>query len=202
MIPYGPAWGCKGLSITQSVPTSLYELGQNNPGSNCKPASPIIIDAYGEGFHLTDVAHGVLFHESLKLPAVHLSWTDPKYRNGWLALPHDGSVRALSDLFGDFTAQPPSNDPNGFRALGVYDDNHDDVIDAQDAIYEQLRIWIDDNHDGVSQPGELHTLAELGSCRSRSKTIFLGRRTSTAISSGTSLQSRMKPARRITASMA
>lgn len=70
-------------------------------------------------------------------------------------------MRALSDLFGNFTPQPPSEHLNGYAALAVYDLNHDGVIDAQDPIYTSLRIWIDSNHDGVSQPEELHTLAEL-----------------------------------------
>jgi hypothetical protein len=36
------------------------------------------------------------------------------------------------------------------------------MIDPHDSVYEHLRIWIDANHDGISQPHELHTLRELG----------------------------------------
>ena len=123
--------------------------------------SPIIIDAQGEGFHLTSAADGVLFRERPEDAPIQLSWTDPGYHNGWLALPHDGQVRALSDLFGNFTPQPPSDHPNGYAALALYDLNRDGVIDMRDPIYTSLRIWIDANHDGVSQSEELHTLAEL-----------------------------------------
>lgn len=36
------------------------------------------------------------------------------------------------------------------------------MVDEQDLIFKDLRLWQDTNHDGVSQPGELHTLKELG----------------------------------------
>ena len=36
------------------------------------------------------------------------------------------------------------------------------MIDPGDAIFASLCLWIDANHDGVSQPEELHTLPELG----------------------------------------
>lgn len=90
-----------------------------------------------------------------------MAWPDASHANGWLALPHNGQVMALSELFGNFTPQPPSEQPNGFLALAVYDLNHDGVIDARDSVYSRLRVWIDTNHDGISQPEELHTLPEL-----------------------------------------
>lgn len=89
------------------------------------PSTPIVIDTTGEGFHLTDAAHGVWFRKTPVGVPVLMAWTDPAYHNGWLALPRDGKVEALSDLFGNFTPQPPSPNPNGYLALGQYDLNHD-----------------------------------------------------------------------------
>lgn len=54
---------------------------------------------------------------------------------------------------------------NGYEALAAEDGNGDKVIDANDAVYSQLRIWKDANQDGVSQAGELQTLADLGIAR-------------------------------------
>lgn len=59
---------------------------------------------------------------------------------------------------GDATDQPPSNQPNGFIALAVFDDNNDRWINEDDEVYRRLLLWVDSNHDGVSQRSELHRL--------------------------------------------
>ncbi len=98
-----------------------------------------------------------------------MSWTAQKWRNGWLVLDRnaDGLISDLSELFGNMTPQPADGPQNGYHALAVFDDpatggNGNDFIDPGDSVYSHLRVWIDSNHDGVSDPGELHTLQELG----------------------------------------
>jgi hypothetical protein len=100
---------------------------------------------------------------------VQVSWTDPRWHNGWLVLDRNGNgkIDDFTELFGNFTFQPTSRNPNGFAALAVFDQpssggNGNGRIDPGDAVFDRLRLWIDSDHDGVSEPGELHTLREVG----------------------------------------
>lgn len=58
--------------------------------------------------------------------------------------------------------------PNGYEALAALDDNGDGVLIG--AELRGLAIWNDGNGDGVSDPGEVNPVEDLGieviSCRS------------------------------------
>jgi hypothetical protein len=144
------------------------DLGFGTAGDNADGCSPIILDIDGKGFNLTSAAGGVLFDIAGTGHPIQMGWTAPGANNAFLALPGaDGLVHNGKQLFGNFTPQPPSKNPNGFAALAVYDlpangGNGDGVIDSRDAIFSSLRLWMDANHDGICQPEELHTLPSLG----------------------------------------
>ena len=133
--------------------------------------SPILIDVPG-GFELTDAEHGVRFDlNSIEGPD-RMSWTSPTSTAAWLVLDRnrDGGINNGKELFGNFTFQTASAigaEPNGFLALAEWDKpenggNADEAITESDDVFRKLRLWRDSNHNGLSDPGELHGLWEYG----------------------------------------
>jgi hypothetical protein len=151
-----------------------FHLGYFDPETcTCQDfSSPILVDTLGDGFALTDASHGVSFDLDSDGAPENISWTAGDSDDAWLALDRDGDglIADGRELFGNFTEQPapPAGVArSGFNALAEYDKlanggNGDGLIDSRDAVFSGLRLWRDANHDGVSQPAELQTLAGLG----------------------------------------
>ncbi|MBQ7980619.1 MAG: hypothetical protein IJ305_03320, partial [Oscillospiraceae bacterium] len=123
---------------------------------------PIILDLDGDGFNVETKENGTNFDLDKNGFAEKINWTT---KDGFLCLDlnGNGSIDNGGEVFGDQTLLADGTKAkNGFEALAQYDSNSDGVIDANDEIYSNLRVWVDGDGDGISAGGELKTLADLG----------------------------------------
>jgi VCBS repeat-containing protein len=121
---------------------------------------PIVLDLGGQGIHFTSAQDGV--HFDLDADGVHeqVAWTTGQ--EGILALDvnHNGTIDDGSEIFSPFFAGGSFAD--GLSALATLDSNGDGKIDGNDTAFKDLVVWQDTNHDGISDPGELSGLFDLG----------------------------------------
>jgi RHS repeat-associated protein len=84
----------------------------------------------------------------------------------------NGRIDVGAEIFavpvsGPIRGRKPTPLENSFTLLAAYDapergGNGDGAITAADGVFAQLRVWVDANHDGVSQPEELQSLSAAG----------------------------------------
>jgi hypothetical protein len=140
--------------------------GSCNNG-RCESEDPIVIDLNGAGFQLTNAKNGVKFDFFGTGSPIQIPWTAAGSDTAWLALDrnNDGRIDNGADLFSNVAPQPAAAPQLkiGFKALAVYDlpangGNGDGIIDRRDAVFSKLLVWVDRNHNGISDPGELMTM--------------------------------------------
>lgn len=139
------------------------------PDPTCEEGcSPILIDTQGDGIAVSDLEQAVLFDIDADGHLERISWPMPLADDMFLVLDRngDGAIDDGSELFGSSTEQPPTGEPNGFNALGVFDllshgGNGDGWVSGLDEIWGSLRVWADWNRNGRSDRGELLKLSQV-----------------------------------------
>ncbi len=134
---------------------------------------PLVLTLDGSPIRLTALSAGVSFDVDGDGVREPIAWTRAGSTAAFLVLDldGDGAIATGAELFGMPVAAPRRHKPaageNSFTLLAAYDTpalggNGDGMISAADAVFSRLRLWVDANHDGVSQPGELVPLAVAG----------------------------------------
>ncbi|MCM1468014.1 MAG: hypothetical protein NC086_07695 [Alistipes sp.] len=127
------------------------------------PRDPLVIDIGEEGITLRSINNGVNFDLDNNGFAEKTAWIGKD--DGFLAYDRNGNgiIDNGGELFGDqVILSDGSKSVSGFDALADVDENNDGVIDNNDSVFANLLVWIDSNHNGISESDELRTLNELG----------------------------------------
>jgi len=169
--------------------TRQYERSWNGPEIKCAPLSqqactncacdgtlcqqsptcPIILDLNGDGIHTTGLGDPVRFWTDYEGAIESTAWTAPNTEEGflWIDLNED-HVAQVSELFGSRMTRPNGDRyPNGYEALSQYDRQEfggdgDGRITSRDRVWSRLKLWVDRNHDGISQSTEISVPAAHG----------------------------------------
>lgn len=118
-------------------------------------SDPLVLDLDGDGIELSHVKDGVQFDINADGKKEKTAFV--RGGDAFLALDKNfnGLIDDGSELFGD-----QNGAADGFEELSQYDSNEDGVINSEDPVFHKLLLFGDDNSDGFTQIGEVHTLQQ------------------------------------------
>ena len=129
--------------------------------NNTSAATPLILDLNHDGVHTLDANAGVRFDITASGHSPTVGWASKA--DGFLVrdINGDGVINSGAEMFGEATLlSNGSQAQNGFEALADLDLNQDGVVNSQDATFGSLAIWRDANSNGLTDAGELLSLAQ------------------------------------------
>ncbi|MBV6407860.1 MAG: hypothetical protein EFKGCFLK_01428 [Rhodocyclaceae bacterium] len=140
--------------------TDQFRAAETTPPGQ---GSPIILDLDGDGVETMAVGAGAYFDHNADGFAESTGWVGAD--DGLLVFDRDGNGRIDSgrELFGSETLLANGEKAaNGFEALNEFDANADGLINDQDAVWANLKVWRDLDGDGYSASNELLSLSDAG----------------------------------------
>jgi hypothetical protein len=144
------------LTTTQLAVLTTAQIG------SMSLRSPIVLDLNGDGIKTLGIQQGVRFDISADGLAVQTGWVAPN--DGLLVVDKnlDNVINDGSELFGTSTILKNGLKAiDGYQALSELDSDGDGLITNKDSEFNQLGVWVDSNSNGLTESGEIHSLADL-----------------------------------------
>ena len=156
---WNPIWQTLGFNIATSTAfaaASIYVTPVR--------LDPLVLDLDGDGIETLPINTTTPVMFDLNNSGVKKSVGWIKSDDGFLVMDRNGNgtIDTGAELFGDATPLSGGGTAaDGFAALAQLDSNLDGQMTAADSAFANLRVWRDLNQNGLSEAGELSTLAEL-----------------------------------------
>ena len=153
--------------------------GGGGDGGGGGAGDPLVVDLAGDG--VAPVVDSVEFDLTGTGVVKSVAWPAADDALLVVDINGNGTIDNGRELFSNYMVGPGNaRFATGFEALALYDaavmgGDANGVIDANDAIYSELRVWRDSNRNGRSDSGELTDLASVGMTSLSLSPIDLGK---------------------------
>lgn len=160
------------LLLTGLAAAYLSHVVGSAQSDSARVVQPLVLDVAGDGIQIVPPTSGVRFDLTGSGKPSLVAWTAAQSDDGFLAidLNHNGRIDGGLELLGG----APSG-TNGFEALRSFKAPPDHPWEIGQAIppgsdrllptddkFRDLLVWIDSNHNGISEDEELSSLAYSG----------------------------------------
>lgn len=142
-------------------------------------SSPLVVDVLSARYEFSGLDDPVEFDIDADGRMNRITWTARNSTVAFVAADrnHNSKIDNGAELFGNWTVlRSGVRAGNGFEALKELDSNGDGIVNRFDPRWNDLLLWRDANHDGVSQPGELQRVAGSGIVGIATEYHWAGRR--------------------------
>jgi len=136
------------------------DWGDGTRGDGGSSGKPIVLDLDDDGVELVPLEESTAFYD--------INGDGYQYNLGWAGKDDgilgydknaDGKINRRGEIsFVDYV-EGAKTDLEGLRH---FDSNKDGILDSRDAEFGKFRVWQDADQDGISDAGELKTLAQAG----------------------------------------
>ena len=151
--------------MVSTFPFLLIALLAQSASPSLPPSAIFIsVDPKLDSVRLTSPAAGVSFDIDGDGDLEQVAWTEPGAAVALLAIDRngDGRITTGAELFGSFSVPRAGSGPNALiETFKATDAPLSGAVQHGHKLYEQLLLWVDENHNGNSEESELRPVKEV-----------------------------------------